>query len=102
MIYVIATVTCKEGMRDAYLEVLRSNVPHVKAEAGCEQYETTVDVASGIPIQGAVRDNVVTIVEAWKDLDALFAHFKAPHMLAYREKAKDLIEEVSIQVLKLL
>jgi len=27
MIYVIATVTCKEGSRDAYLEVLRGNIP---------------------------------------------------------------------------
>jgi len=38
-----------------------------------------VDVASGIPLQGEVRQDVVTIVEGWKDLDALFAHFRPPH-----------------------
>ncbi len=100
MIYVVATVECKEGCRDAYLEVLRSNVPHVRAEAGCLQYEPTLDMPSGIPMQGAVRENVVTIVEAWKDLDSLLEHFKAPHMLSYRERAKELVNRVSIQVLK--
>ncbi len=100
MIYVIATVACKPGCKDAYLQVLKGNIPLVKAEAGCLGYEATVDVASGIPIQGDVREDVVTIVESWQDLDALFAHFKAPHMLAYRDKAKDLVDKVSIQVLK--
>lgn len=100
MIYVIATVECKDGCRDAYLEVLKGNVPHVKAEEGCLIYEPTLDLASGIPMQGPARENVVTIVEAWKDLEALFSPFKAPHMLSYRDRTKDLVEKVSIQVLK--
>jgi quinol monooxygenase YgiN len=100
MIYVIATVECKEGCKEKYLEVLRANVPLVKAENGCIGYDATLDLPSGIPIQGEARANVVTIVESWKDLDALHAHFKAPHMLTYREKAKDLVKGVSIQVLR--
>ncbi|MEJ5377863.1 MAG: putative quinol monooxygenase [bacterium] len=99
MIYVIATVECKEGSRDSYLEVLRANVPHVKKEPGCIMYEPTVDVPSGSPMQGQIRENVVTIVEAWKDLEALTAHFQTPHMLAYREKAKPFVAGVKIQVL---
>lgn len=100
MIYVIAMVECKEGCKDAYLEVLKSNVPSVKAEAGCIMYEPTVETNSGIPLQGPVQENVVTIVEAWKDLDSLLAHFQTPHMIAYREKAKPFVAGVSIRVLK--
>jgi len=100
MIYVIATVECKQGRRDAYLDVLRSNIPNVRAEQGCLKYEATLDVNSGIPVQGPLRENVITIVEAWENLDALHRHLKAPHMLAYREKAKDLVSKLSIQVLE--
>lgn len=100
MIYVIAAVDCKDNCKESYLDVLRQNVPNVKAEKGCLQYEPTIDVDSGIDMQGGVRKNVVTIVEAWEDIAALHNHLKAPHMLAYREKAKDLINQVTIQVLK--
>lgn len=100
MIYVIATVECKEGCRERYLDVLRANVPNVKAEPGCISYEPAVDIPSGISMQGPLRENVVTIVEAWKDLESLLAHFQMPHMKAYREKARDLVERVTIQVLK--
>lgn len=100
MIYVIAMVECKEGCKEAYLEVLKGNVSSVKAEAGCIMYEPTVETNSGIPLQGPIQENVVTIVEAWKDLDSLLAHFQTPHMLAYREKAKPFVAGVRIHVLR--
>ena len=100
MIIVIAAVECKDNCKESYLDVLLLNVPNVKAEKGCLQYEPTIDVDSGIEMQGGVRKNVVTIVEAWEDIDALHNHFKEPHMLAYREKVKDLVNKVTIQVLK--
>jgi quinol monooxygenase YgiN len=31
---------------------------------------------------------------------ALQAHLKTPHMAAYREEVKDLVDQVSLQVLK--
>ena len=64
------------------------------------EYEPTVDVDSGIPIQGELRENMVTIVEAWESVDALHAHLKAPHMLTYREQVKDLVKDIRIQVLE--
>jgi quinol monooxygenase YgiN len=33
-------------------------------------------------------------------VEALRAHLKTPHMLAYREKVKDIVEVLSIKVLK--
>lgn len=100
MIYVIATIELKSGCRDAFLDIFRRNIPNVKAEKGCISYEPTVDVDSGLPVQIGLRDEVVTIVEAWEDLDALQAHLKTPHMAAYREEVKELVNQVSLQVLK--
>jgi quinol monooxygenase YgiN len=57
-------------------------------------------VDSGLPVQGKIRQNTVTLVEAWVNLDALHAHLKAPHMAAYREAVKDYVQEVRLQVLQ--
>ncbi len=100
MIYVIATIELKADCKDPYLNILRRNIPNVKAEKGCLTYEPTVDCDSGLPIQGGLRGNVVTIVEAWESLEALLAHLNTPHMLAYREEVKDLVNQVTIQVLQ--
>ncbi len=100
MIHVIATVRLKPGCRDRYLEILKGNVSNVKAEAGCLVYAPTIDMETDIEIHEKAGDEAVTIVEAWESVDALKAHFQAPHMLSYREKAKDLLESVSIRVLQ--
>jgi quinol monooxygenase YgiN len=44
--------------------------------------------------------NVVTILEKWESLEALHAHLGSPHMLDYREKAKNVVESVSVKVLQ--
>ena len=100
MIHVIATIELNEGTRDAFLEIFKSNIPAVKAENGCHRYEPTVDFDSGFPIQVGPRENIVTILESWEDMDALKAHAKAPHMAAYREKVQDMVINVSLQVLE--
>jgi quinol monooxygenase YgiN len=100
MIHVIATVRLKPGCRDKYLEILKGNVANVKTEAGCRVYEPTIDMETDIEIHEKAGDEAVTIIEAWDSVEALKAHFVTPHMLAYREKAKDLLESVSIRVLQ--
>lgn len=100
MIQVIATIELKPGCRDDFLPLLNENVPKVKAEDGCLAYDPFVDVDSGLPFQGEIRDNVVTLVEAWSSVEALHAHLKTPHMAAYRDAVKDLVINVTIQVLK--
>jgi quinol monooxygenase YgiN len=44
--------------------------------------------------------NGVTIIEKWDSLEDLKAHLSAPHMLAYREKTKHLVDKMSVKVLK--
>ena len=100
MIQVIATIELKPDCLDDYLAILHKNVPNVKAEEGCLAYEPSVDVDSGLPVQGDIRQNTVTIVEAWVSLDALHAHLKTSHMAAYREAVKDYVQDVRLQVLQ--
>jgi quinol monooxygenase YgiN len=100
MIQVIATIELKPDCPDEFLAILHENVPKVKAEEGCLAYEPSVDVDSGLPVQGEIRQNTVTLVEAWVNIDALHAHLKTPHMAAYREAVKDYVQDVRLQVLK--
>ena len=100
MIHVIATIELKPDCRDDYLKILCENVPKVKAEDGCLAYEPTIDMESGLPIKSEIRENVVTIVEAWENLEALHAHLKTTHMATYREAVKDYVLGLKVRVLQ--
>lgn len=99
MITVLASVRIKEGKISEYLDVFKANIPHVKNEKGCIEYFPAVDIVSNHPAQ-ELDENIVTIVEKWESLDALYKHLKTPHMLAYRENVKDIVEDVSIKILQ--
>lgn len=101
MIYVIATLEVAPGKRAEFLREFQANVPAVLAEEGCIEYVPTIDLQTSISAQGEARENVVTIVEKWDSTEALEAHLIAPHMLAYRAKVKDMLLNVSLQVLEL-
>jgi quinol monooxygenase YgiN len=99
MIHVIATITAKPGKRGALLAEFHRIVPLVRAEKGCIEYGPTVDLASGMSVQGPVRDDVAVIIEKWESLKALRAHTEAPHMAEYRMRVKDFVENVTLQIL---
>jgi quinol monooxygenase YgiN len=100
MIHVLATIEVKPGQRDAFLAEFHRIMPMVHAEAGCIEYGPTVDVASGIAVQGPLRENVAVIIEKWESLAALKAHMQAPHMAEYRVRVKDLVVGVQLQILE--
>ena len=99
MIYVLASIRVKKGRRQDFIEIFKSNVPNVKEERGCLQYSPMVDINADLPPQ-ILDENVVTVIECWENLDALKTHLTAPHMLAYREKVKDMVEDTSLKVLQ--
>ena len=99
MIFVIATIEIADGKRDAFLAEFRKIMPTVQAEEGCIEYGPTIDVAANIPRQEPLRENVAVIVEKWASLPALQSHLQAPHMLEYRERVKDLVKSVKLQIL---
>lgn len=98
MINVIASIHIKEGRLSEFIEIFKSNVPNVLKEKGCVEYVPTIDVPTGLPPQ-ELNNNVVTIIEKWGSLEDLQAHITAPHMIAYKEKVKDLVDKVSLKVL---
>jgi quinol monooxygenase YgiN len=99
MIHVIASIRVQPGHRSRFLEIFKSNVLAVRAEKGCMEYRPTIDVDAGLPPQVLEPDTVV-VIEKWDSLEALRAHLASPHMLAYREKVKDLVSGVSLKVLQ--
>ena len=99
MINVIASIHVKDGHVSEFIQIFKSNVANVLEEKGCIEYVPTVDVQTGIPIQEC-NDNVVTIIEKWGSVEDLQAHLAAPHMRAYHEKVKDIVEKVAVKVLE--
>ena len=99
MINVIASIQVIEGKLSKFIEIFKSNVPKVIEEKGCIEYVPTVDVPTGLPPQ-ELNSNVVTIIEKWGSLEDLKAHLTSSHMLEYREKTKDIVEKISIKILK--
>ena len=98
MINVIASIHLKEGRLAEFIEIFKSNVPKVLEEKGCLGYVPTIDVPTGLPPQ-ELNNNVVTVIEKWGNLEYLQAHITAPHMLAYKEKVKGLVDKVSLKIL---
>jgi quinol monooxygenase YgiN len=99
MIHVIASIGVKQGKRATFIEIFKANVPAVLAEAGCIEYNPTVDTDSGIEAQWK-DETVVTIIEKWKTTEALKAHLAAPHMVQFHEDTANLVEDVSLTVLE--
>ena len=99
MLHVIATIELAPNSREKFLAEFHRLVPEVRAEAGCIDYGPTVDFATNIPAQIPLRAEVVTIVERWESIEHLEAHLIAPHMLTYRQRVKELVKDVKLQVL---
>jgi quinol monooxygenase YgiN len=99
MIHVIATIRTVPGGRDKLVAAFRDVVPQVRAERGCIEYGTAIDLETPINGAAAIRDDVVTVVEKWQSVEALADHLTAPHMVTYRERVKDLLAAVEIRVL---
>lgn len=99
MICVLATIRVREGERGRFLEIFNANVPRVRQEEGCLEYFPAVDLDSGLPVQQS-DPNAVTVVEKWQSVAALHEHLASPHMLQYKEQVKDLVESVSLKVLR--
>ena len=99
MIYVIATLQMKSGMRERVLREVQAVSAEVRREDGCLEYTANVDLDSGHVRQTPLRPDVITILERWRDLEALRAHSGAPHMLAFRQRVAELVVATSLQVL---
>ena len=80
--YVSAVISPKAGMEDAVKAEILNNIPTVRQEKGCLRYDLHVLKKDGTKF---------LFYEIWTDKAALEAHAKEPHMLAYRERVKDML-----------
>lgn len=98
-VHVLAIITAKPGMRGKVLEAFEANVPAVRAEAGCIEYQATVDAEGAGAVQTPLGPDTFAVVEKWESMAALKAHAAAPHMAAYAATVKDMLESRVIHVL---
>ncbi len=96
MIFVVAELSIAPGKRDQFLTLFQKLVPEVHSENGCIEYVPLVD----IPAAGTetAREDVVTVFEKWESLQALDQHQSSPHMTAFRDTAKELIQGMAVRV----
>ncbi len=99
MIIVIASVHVSTSRLTDFLDIFKDTLLEVRKERGCIEYFPTVDINSELTSQ-ILEENVVTLIEKWEDMEALRVHLGSPHMLAYREKVKDIVESVHLKILK--
>ncbi|MEO8411129.1 MAG: putative quinol monooxygenase [Propionivibrio sp.] len=99
MINVLASVHIKHGHLAEFIKIFKANVSNVLEEDGCIEYAPTVDAATSDARQ-ELDPNLVTVIEKWTSLEALQAHGQAPHMLAYGETVKGMIEKVTLKILQ--
>lgn len=100
VIHVVAEIHLAPGARERFLEEFRRLTPLVRAEDGCIEYVGTVEVRTAIAAQAAPRDDVLTVVEKWRDEPALAAHLAAPHMDDHRARSRGLTTRVVVRVLR--
>jgi quinol monooxygenase YgiN len=99
MVHVLAFITAKPGQRAAILDAFRANRPAVLAEDGCIEYGPAIDADPGVAFQTKAGPDTFVVIEKWRDLAALEAHAKAPHMAAYAAKTKEMVATRVIHVL---
>jgi quinol monooxygenase YgiN len=74
MLIVAGEVVVEPGAIDGVRDALQTMEDETRKEPGCVTYAFSLDVND---------PNMVRIFERWESLEALAAHFKAPHMAAF-------------------
>ncbi|HEY0798073.1 MAG TPA: antibiotic biosynthesis monooxygenase family protein [Candidatus Baltobacteraceae bacterium] len=100
MIYIIATLTAREGRHDELVAAFDKNLDHVRAKRGCVTYDLAVHHDSGMPGQPPFDANDLLIVEAWQDWSAFTAHIGDPVYRAWYAGVYPAVAKASMQVLR--
>lgn len=92
MLFVIATLAIKPGTYDALVAATQNCLEETRKEPGCLSYDLNVDVTDHTKL---------VFVERWESRPALEAHFRAPHLVAWREgAAKKYVEARKIEIIE--
>jgi quinol monooxygenase YgiN len=91
MLFVIATLNVDPADRETLIAATRPCLLATRKEAGCISYDFNADVSD---------EGKLVFVERWQTRDALNAHFKTPHIAAWREIALQLIKSRRIEIIE--
>jgi quinol monooxygenase YgiN len=100
MIYVIATMTARDGRHDELVATFGGILDVVRAKRGCVAYDLTVQCDSGLPGQRPIGPNDLVIVEAWDDWSAFEAHITDPAYRAWYVGVYPCVAGASMQILQ--
>lgn len=92
MINVVVTLEPVPGRTNDVVRELRVLLPLARAEPGCIEYDAAEDVDLALPGQPAARLGVVTVIQKWRTLEDLRAHFSAAHAVTYRSRVSGFIQ----------
>jgi quinol monooxygenase YgiN len=100
MIYVIAIITAKAGMRDAVLQELHANIPAVHAEKGCIEYGPAIDAEGIGSFQNKFGPDTFVVIEKWESTEALEVHLSSRHISAFAIRTREMIAHRVIHVVQ--
>jgi quinol monooxygenase YgiN len=81
VILIVGTVRLPAENIERARPVMEAMMAASRAEDGCLQYAYSLDL---------LEPGLVRVTEAWRDREALAAHFKAPHLAAWRASWADI------------
>ena len=80
MILVTGTVQLPEGGLEKLLPAAKTMMDKTRKEDGCISYAYSQDL---------VDPSLMHVAEAWRDREALAAHFETPHMAVWRAAIRE-------------
>lgn len=98
MIHVIAELTFRPAAKDRFIAEFQWVTPLVRAEEGCVEYVGVLETATTIDGQAPPRDDVLVVVEKWRDEEALAKHLRAPHMAEFGVRVQGMMVSRIIRV----
>lgn len=90
MIFVIATLKTTAKDRNALLEATRPCIAETQKETGCLFYDLHTSISD---------PETLVFVERWQDRESLEAHFRSPHLAAWKEVAGPMIVDTSVEII---
>ncbi|MEL6505609.1 MAG: putative quinol monooxygenase [Pseudomonadota bacterium] len=91
MIYVIAELTFRPGTLADVMEEAQTCIAETRKEDGCIAYDV---------FQSKTDQNQMVFVERWRDRAALDAHFKTPHLIAWRGALMPVTTHRSVDIIE--
>ena len=90
MIYVIATIDVLADRADDFAALAKPCIAETRNEDGCDSYQLH---------RATDNESRFVFVERWRDRDALNAHFRQPHLIAFRDDGAPMIKAKSVEII---